>query len=250
MYALGNTTQNSSSVIDGRSISFNGLGGNTIGFSNGSIQVSGAAGGGGITYSGYIPEIFGKEQVVGQQGQGTFFVQPMWGAPAFQFNNFVLPVHLTNASNTSGSFTVSFWVGIYTRNASTLSLSISTSSTHAITFSGTQGSYSWYAGFKNFGIGWTNTLSASDYWIGIGSRTTTGGAAGMTLSQRLASQPNSNLSGWFGSANNATHGLVFGQGFYSATTSSVPSSIAFTQIQGSGSLNLRPPVYFFQSNTF
>ncbi len=40
LYALGNTTQNSSSTRDARSLSFNGLGIVTVGFSNGSIQVS------------------------------------------------------------------------------------------------------------------------------------------------------------------------------------------------------------------
>ncbi len=41
LYALGNTTQNSSSTRDARSLSFNGLGGITVGYSNGSIQLSG-----------------------------------------------------------------------------------------------------------------------------------------------------------------------------------------------------------------
>lgn len=40
MFALGNTTQNSSSTIGTGSISFNALGAMTMGFSNGSIQVS------------------------------------------------------------------------------------------------------------------------------------------------------------------------------------------------------------------
>lgn len=42
MYALGNTTQNSSTTLDARTLSFNGLGGATVGYSNGSIQISGA----------------------------------------------------------------------------------------------------------------------------------------------------------------------------------------------------------------
>ncbi|MGB4957628.1 MAG: hypothetical protein WBO49_04205 [Candidatus Saccharimonas sp.] len=47
LYALGNTTQNSSTLLNASNLSFNGLGGATVGFSNGSIQVSGATGGGG-----------------------------------------------------------------------------------------------------------------------------------------------------------------------------------------------------------
>jgi hypothetical protein len=41
LFALGNTTQNSSSALSLSALSFNGLGGNTVGFSNGSIQISG-----------------------------------------------------------------------------------------------------------------------------------------------------------------------------------------------------------------
>ena len=40
LYALGNTTQNSSTTLDARTLSFNGLGAATWGYSNGSIQVS------------------------------------------------------------------------------------------------------------------------------------------------------------------------------------------------------------------
>lgn len=47
LYAAGNTTQNSSAVLNASNLSFNGAGGVSVGFSNGSIQISGAAGGGG-----------------------------------------------------------------------------------------------------------------------------------------------------------------------------------------------------------
>jgi len=40
LYAIGNSTQNSSTTLDVRSLSFNGLGAASIGYSNGSIQVS------------------------------------------------------------------------------------------------------------------------------------------------------------------------------------------------------------------
>lgn len=40
LYGLGNTTQNSSTTLDARTLSFNGLGGATVGYSNGSIQIS------------------------------------------------------------------------------------------------------------------------------------------------------------------------------------------------------------------
>jgi hypothetical protein len=43
-YALGNTTQSSSGTLDGRSLSINGVGGVSVGISNGSIVLSGGGG--------------------------------------------------------------------------------------------------------------------------------------------------------------------------------------------------------------
>lgn len=43
LYALGNTTQNSSTTLDARTMSYNGLGAMTVGYSNGSIQLSAPA---------------------------------------------------------------------------------------------------------------------------------------------------------------------------------------------------------------
>lgn len=48
LYGLGNTTQNSSTTLDARTLSFNGLGGMTVGYSNGSIQLSA------VTTNGHI----------------------------------------------------------------------------------------------------------------------------------------------------------------------------------------------------
>jgi hypothetical protein len=42
LYALGNTTQNSSTTLDARTLSLNGLGNITVGYSNGSVQISGS----------------------------------------------------------------------------------------------------------------------------------------------------------------------------------------------------------------
>lgn len=51
LYALGNTTQNSSTLLNASNLSFNALGGITAGFSNGSVQLSGPSGGGAVTFS-------------------------------------------------------------------------------------------------------------------------------------------------------------------------------------------------------
>jgi hypothetical protein len=85
--------------------------------------------------------------------------------------------------------------------------------------------------------------------MGIVSRTTTGGANLQTLSQYLASDVNSNFSGILGAASNATAQNVLGLGIYTATTSAMPGSVAFSQINGTASQFLRVPLYYFLSVT-
>ena len=81
-------------------------------------------------------------------------------------------------------------------------------------------------------------------------RTTTGGGAGHSISQLLLSKfTNSAGRDVIGVATAATDQRLLGQGHYSATTSSFPASIAFTQIQGSGSIVLRSPVWMLRSGT-
>lgn len=202
-----------------------------------------------VTYSRYN-EFKESPMVAGQQGQGTLHIQP-WLIPNLHMDRVVQHVQFTNASNSSNSFTVSNWVGIYTKNASTLSLLHSISTSTNFTASGTAGSYSLWGGvgYRGLTAGLTQTLTEGMYWIGVLSRTTTGGGAGMTLNQMLNSNVNSTYSGLMGVATNATNQISLGMGVYSATTSAMPGSIAFTQINGMSSVFLRPPSIYFVSGT-
>lgn len=187
-------------------------------------------------------------QVAGQQGQGTLHIQPMQ-APNVQYDRLMMPIINTNSSNSSGSHTISFWAGVYTRNDSTLSLLHSASTSTAVTHSGTAGSYSLMSGMRLLSVGYTQTLTAGQYWMGIVSRTTSGGTNG-SYSQVLASQVNSSFFGHFGSSVNQSMQYTRGLGIYTATTSAMPASIAFTQISGaSNSLVLRQPIFYFVSGT-
>jgi len=187
-------------------------------------------------------------QVAGQQGQGSLHFQPAQ-APNVQYDRLLMPIVNTNSSNSSGSHTLSFWVGLYTRNISTLSLLGSTSMSTAVTHSGTVGSYSLYSGIRFISIGSTRTLEEGQYFFGILSRTTSGGANG-TYSQLLASQGNSSFFGHFGVATNQSMQYTRGLGVYTATTSGIPNSVAFSDISGAGnSLVLRQPVFYVVSQT-
>lgn len=245
LYALGNTTQNSSTTLDARTLSFNGLGGITVGYSNGSIQLSGATGGGGggLTLSYFNPQD-AYVQVTGQQGNGTLHFQPMQ-APDVTFDRVILPVVLSLTTNTC-NLTLTFRVGFYTRNGSSISLLSSTSTAMLETIS--TGNTTLYNGLRLLSIPMTYGLAASQYWVGIVSSSATA-AANMSISQIVASQQNSTVSGPWGVSTNSSFQYTRGLGRYSAATNGLPNGVAFSQIYGMSSMVLRQPVFYLVSDT-
>lgn len=268
LYALGNTTQNSSTVLNASNLSFNGLGALTWGYSNGSIQASAPAVSSlsatgqvsisvnGSTISIGVPNPTTKSGfspygdiplMVTQVGQGSLIFDPE-NLPNVQFDRLVFLINNTNATNSSGSHTLSMWFGVYTRNASTLSLYSSASSSYGFTFSGTAGNYSLYSGMRGIILPMTATLTDNQYWLGFVSRTTSGGANG-SFSNVVISNLNSNFVGFISSATNSTNQRTIGNGFYSVTTSGMPAAVAFSEIYGTGSDQFRFPIVHLASST-
>ena len=185
--------------------------------------------------------------VAGQQGNGTVFFDP-GQSPYFTFDRIAVPVAYTNASNSTGSVTLSYHVGIYTRNVSSLSLSASTSFSATLGFSGTVGSWSLYSGMRLLTIPWTQSIPASEIYIANLSRTSSS-SANASISQMLVSNINSNFVGFFGVSQATTRQWSLGQGIYTTTSSGLPNSVAFSQIRGSDSVVLRPPAVMFVNGT-
>lgn len=198
------------------------------------------------TYDGWTPYA-DLEMVAGQQGQGTLYMEPEHSPYYFQ-DRVAVPIVYSNATNSTGSVTLSYWMGFYTQNGSTLSLSASTSVTTALTFSGTVASYSLYSGMRLLTFPWSLTVPEGEIYIGHLSRTTTAGA-NASISQMLITNVASNFVGFFGQSHATTQQWTQGQGIYTATTSAMPNSIAFSQLQGSGSLNFRAPAVMFVNGT-
>ncbi len=238
----GTTSQNLSNLV------FSNSNGVSFGLDGSTITASCDAN---VTYKGFNPYPNIVQAYVAQ-GAGTLHIQPMPAAPNFTFDRVVMGLQYSNASNSSNSCTVSLSFGIYSLNASTLSLIGSNSTSFNITNSGTVGSYSLYAGPRLITLGMSSSLSAGDYYMGIWSRTTTGGGAGMSINQIGASQLNTNFSGMIGSANNASYGSKLGYGVYSVSFSTaMPTAISLTQIiNGTASAVQRPPWYSFAHTTF
>jgi hypothetical protein len=238
------TTAAQSDHSHGVTLNLTNLSGTTGGNSNGiNLSLSAAAAAGGATLAGFLEAGLDREWLAAQIGQAQLFLQPFNVRQAVQFEELVFPINYSNASNSSNSVSLSISAGIYTRDGNSLSRIASASASGNVTNSGTAGSYSIYGGLRDFPVPLTTTLSAGNYWLGFLSRTTTGGGAGMTISNFVASNINSIYSGRWGSANNATNQYVLGMGSYATTTTALPNTIAFSQINGSAAVNLRPVIF-------
>lgn len=240
------------STITSGDVVFSNANGVTFGM-NGSTITASAAGGGGVTNTMWFP--FNEAvNVVGQQGQGTLHLVPVptpdIGAATVTFDRLCFPILHSHATNSTGSVTLSMWFGLYTRENSTgtrISLEHSTSFSTGYTFSGTANS-SALSGLRLITIPWTSSVKGNRYIVGIASRTTTGGA-NCTISQLLISNINSNFSGVLGQATNNSYQWPIGWGQYSATTSGLPGSIAYSQIYGTNSNAMRNPEWYLVNGT-
>jgi hypothetical protein len=187
------------------------------------------------------------ERLATQHGQATLHMQPYPIDQHVQFDRFVVPVQYSQATNSTLTVTMSAWVGLYTRNAATLSLLHSGSGTFSINGSGTASSAQ-NSGPKNMTFAWTSTVTEGDYWLAFISRTTTAGN-NASISVFGHTQQNSAWSGLMGVAAGASAQQFLGLGTWSATTSAVPSSVAFSHLTGSGAAVQRLPMVWFLSES-
>jgi len=188
--------------------------------------------------------------VTGQHGNGSLHLHPIPDPDNWQMDRLIFDLNFSMANTTAtstGGGSYSVWAGFYTRNVSTLSLLASSSSSTAWTY-GSANTASVMGG-RIFSIGWTTTISKADIWLGIVSSTSSSGNIAYTLSQYVVSDVNSNFSGNFGVASNASVQDRLGLGYYSAATGGIPASIAFTDMRGTASMALRPPLYAFLSQS-
>lgn len=239
-YTLSGNTNNASTA-SGTNVVLQGVGAVTLAGSTGTIGISVANP---VTHKMFsIP----GEATLQNQGQSSLHIQPLM-LPNVQHDHIGFYLLFSNNTNSTGSVTISQWVGLYTRNASTLSLLSSTSTSRGHTFSGTGGDFSLQHGMRALTIPWTNTITQGDYWLGVISRTTSGGA-NATLSQVLRSEQASGFSGVLGVASDNSAQWVLGLGTYSTNTTGIPNSIAFSEIGGNAAVPRRPPLFFLLSQT-
>lgn len=196
-YAVGNTTQNSSTTLDARTVSFNAIGGITAGYSNGSIQLS-APGASSLSVTGALSMSINADTIsLGipvRNVSHLMWPEVPWGTnfsisnASFSLQHFNPAVDMTASqanflmalsgnTNSTGALTVS--MGIYTMSGSTMSLASSDS--RAITW--TSGSatttatvYGGISGTRYRTLSLANwAITAGDYMLGVWFRTTNDG---------------------------------------------------------------------------
>ena len=300
-YAVSNTTgASSSTTIDARSLSFEGAGIASVGYSNGSVIFSVPAGGGGgdgvnilaagtqtanttgtVLFQNSNGVTFGMSNnsvitasVAAGGGGGTTVSQwrpyesNSWASQVLNqvsqpmFAPFHLPNHLrmdraihfvsvsiSSSSNSSAAGVMSFSVGIYTRNASSLSLVASGSQFYRWTNSSNL-STSVISGIRAVTIPFTDTtLTPGDYWFCIQSRTSSTNANWFSMRNICVNGGNTAFSGHWGSATNNTFQPVLGFGL-GPQSASLPDVIPFSSITvGANIVQRSQPIVNFAYST-
>lgn len=216
-----------------------GLNGSTVTASVASVTV----------YTGYDP-YHDMQWQTSQMGNGTLQMN-VFSFPAFQCDRIYIPIFNTNATNSSGSHTVGISIGVYSRNASTMSLISSASVSVGATHSGTVGSYSILSGVRMVSMGFSSTFVEGQYFVAVASTSTSGGTNG-TYALLCLSNFNAvggNIGGYFGSSGTTSFQAVLGRGHLNAATSAIPGSINFNVLQGTNLQASRPPIFIFAYST-
>lgn len=259
LFALGNTTQNSSTVLGAAALSFNGLGAQTVGFSNGSIQLS-VPGTSSISGTGLVSVVVNASTIsigaaipqlsffqplgpvmsttVTQNGAGSVQVYPAIGAFPFTASRADIMVSASAAvlAVSTQAQTFSLFVGLYSLNGSTLSLASSGSQSYAMTNSSNNSNAS-ITGLRRFSAPINvNYTGGFNLFVGIMTNTTFVNTNGISFSNVVAPLgPGPQLQGLIGQVPANSMQFVPGQGIFSTTSAAMPSSMALSAISGLGS---------------
>jgi len=240
---LGGNTSNASTV-SGTNVVLHGLGGVTLVGSTGTIGISVAPGTASLWHA-FADNAIGFNVL----NNGRVFVMPT-PTPIVagrrgdvQMDRLCRPFFLNDGIGTTGTFTWSHSFGLYTRNASTLSLLYSTSNTQSVTYDPT--AITSLQGVKLMTIPWTTTIPAGYYYAVIIESSSTS-IDDFVFQPMCMSKGNVNnvLSGFWNSASTRVAANPWGWGTHSVTSSALPSSMAISDINASNTGALFQPMWF------
>lgn len=270
LYALGNTTQNSSTTLDARTLSYNALGAMTMGYSNGSIQVSAPATSS-LSATGNVSiSVNGSTISIGAPLDATLSrfdypgdaIMPIStiGTGSLSFNRFYNAFNVTansamivgsisaSAAASTGTQNISLWMGIYTLNGSNLSLASSGSQSHSFQVSSNTAVSSNYIGLRQLTVPMTINMTPGVYWMAaVMSTGTVGTACNLVFSIYGNSIMGASVAPVaIGVNTTAGRGAFQMQGLFTANTSAGPTSIGTNAINMTSANNLQRANFYFQ----
>lgn len=270
LFAVGNTTQVSSVSRSLSAVSVSGQGGVSVGYSNSVLGISGpgissisATGLASVSVNGstisigvpgslesvWKPPYWGQ-QTPNQIGNGTVQVFPAIVDGPFTASRADMFVSLSASliPLTSYAGTLSAYIGIYTRNASTLSLASSGSQTYSFSNSNNNNTTA-FVGYRNVSVPINVNGAPGDAWIAVMTQTASAGTNGWTGSNMVFAGAASPIAGLIGSSNAASQQPMLGLGIFSVSSAALPSSMAFSAIVGSNSAGTLVPSVAFHNVT-
>lgn len=243
----GGNTDGTTGLVPGQIVFYGGSNvtlSQSINASSATITFNGGGGGAGATFSTWMPPGLGYSSYT-PFGQSTLVVFPAQIPQQGVFSRMDLwaSVSVSTSSNSSYQGTLSLHAGIYTRNASTLSLATSGSVSYTWNGTGTTSSGS-LVGLRDFTVPIAATMTPGPYWVGVLSQSASTNANWVTFSNLgLVGFPNA-YSGPFGASTAASNQLVAGLGVFSAQTNAMPPAVGFTDLLASSASTARPVVNF------
>lgn len=245
-YAVSNTVSSSSGTLDIRSVSFAGLGGASVGVSNGSVIVNAGMN---TQRAGWPP---GNFTAVAALGNGSFSINRMEAHAPISATRLDMPMLVSIASSATANtwgFAATVFGAIYTKNVSTLSSLSSGSTSFSFSLaSNTAGQTQVIAhAIRPYSIPMNVNMSVGEYYVGFGISTATSSLGTATtalgITQSIMGGPiYSSAVGQvleFTATTNTSTGLLGGQGVYSAAISTVPPTVSLSAINQTGSYYAR-----------
>jgi hypothetical protein len=258
LYALGNTTQNSSTTLALSAYSFNALGAMTAGFSNGSIQLSApatsslsATGGLSVSVNGstisigqgvvsrYIYPDGNALTTIGQLGNATLSVQYVampCAVSASRLDVLMSMSYSTSAGAGTQTYQYSGYAVVYTKNVSTLSSlsSGSTQSTYTLASNTAGNTQFTQAAIRPLSIPINMNFSQGEYFVGVNIVTAnTAGSATYSMMGGPAMIAGQNYAE-IGNQTATSTNVYGGMGLYSAATTGSLAAISLSAINQTG----------------
>lgn len=223
-------------------------GGNNVTLSQSSNTIT-IVGPSSITHSFFTPPFPGTPTAGLSIGNGVLLMSPFRLDQNLSASRAQMGISVSNSSSSNSSYAgvISFQVGIYTKNGSTMSLLNSGSTFYQWSDTSGQSSGS-LTGNRVVSVPINMNLTPGDYWYAVISNTSTTNANWFTASNHMHTGISTRQS-FLVNTNTASINIMPGMGNYTATTVSCPAAVAFSEINGTGNIPNSPVQIFFMNQS-